>query len=101
MEVCKSCLNAVAATHTFNTQLNIYNPNLTLHLYVWLPCGHCPESHRHPKLIALKLLPLGSPSWSKVLPFPQSVAARNPGAPESLPLAHSLSLPPTSISRFI
>ena len=59
-----------------------------------------PESHRHPKLTALKLLPLGSPSWSKVLPSPQSAAARNPGAAESLPLAHSLSPPPISISCF-
>ena len=29
LEVCKGCLNAVTTTHTFNTQLNICNPNLT------------------------------------------------------------------------
>ena len=29
LEVCKGCPNAVATTHTFNTQLNICNPNLT------------------------------------------------------------------------
>lgn len=29
LEVCKGHLNAVAATHTFNTQRNIYNPSWT------------------------------------------------------------------------
>ena len=92
LEVCKSCLNAVAATHTFNTQLNIYNPNLTLHLYVWLPCGHCPQSLTGTP----SLLHSSSCLWDPHLgprycPLPSQL---QPETLEQLNPSHSLTPPP-------